>query len=447
MPNTMPNTMPNQQNTPPNLPPCLPQGMSIDTFLHEYWQKKPLLIKGGLPALIGKYEPNDIIELAQCDGVNARLIRQYPKQNPKQAQSDSPNTSGKLRCQDHHWTLDTSPLTDQHFEQLPTLWTLLVQNMEQWSYELGEMWQAFDFIPQWQRDDIMVSYAPVGGSVGKHFDEYDVFLAQGYGTRRWQLGKMCQVDDKFIPNQPIRLLTDMGEIIFDQILEAGDVLYVPPKLSHYGVAMSDSLTFSFGFRRPNMTQLLDNLADVVTDFDALDAYHASPSSLNLSSPFIMPQSAQAVGELSQDSIHVLKTNLIEWLKSEQGSAVFTQSIAELVSRRQYDLLGMEYDISIDELITLLQQGHLLKPDQNSRLIYVCHEHDNSGSLNSSGNHNNHDGHITLYANGQALSDLTDSDIRLLKHLADGKPLSWQQLKELPTSKLKEWLDNGWVWVD
>ena len=146
---------------------CLPSDISPEQFLSEYWQKKPLLIKQGLPQLVGMFEPDDIIGLAQDEDATARLISENNQQ----------------------WSLKTSPLTAKDFQKLPKHWTVLVQNMEQWSPALGNLWHAFDFIAQWQRDDIMVSYAPSGGSVGKHYDNYDVFLAQGYGKRHWQLGK------------------------------------------------------------------------------------------------------------------------------------------------------------------------------------------------------------------------------------------------------------------
>ena len=90
-----------------------------------------------------------------------------------------------------------SPLSEEDFADVPEKWSVLVQNLEQWSTELGQLWNKFGFIPQWQRDDIMVSYAPKGGSVGKHYDEYDVFLVQGYGHRRWQLGKWCDSSTEF----------------------------------------------------------------------------------------------------------------------------------------------------------------------------------------------------------------------------------------------------------
>ncbi|WP_227499044.1 cupin domain-containing protein, partial [Klebsiella pneumoniae] len=94
--------------------------------------------------------------------------------------------------------------------------------------------------------------APKGGSVGKHFDFYDVFLVQGYGHRRWQLGQMCDASTEFVPNQPLKLLPEI-DVHFDEVLAPGDLLYVPPGLSHYGVAEDDCLTFSFGFRMPNFS--------------------------------------------------------------------------------------------------------------------------------------------------------------------------------------------------
>ena len=174
------------------------------------------------------FEPDDIIGLSLDPDVNARLLMQHKD-----------NTNLKTTEQ---WQVKNSPLDELDFDN-SAQWTVLVQNLEQWSPELGKLWQAFDFLPTWQRDDIMVSFAPAGGSVGRHYDEYDVFLAQGYGSRRWQLGKLCDDDTEFLPNQPIRIMNDMGEIIFDEVLEAGDVLYVPPKLSHYGVAQDDCLIF------------------------------------------------------------------------------------------------------------------------------------------------------------------------------------------------------------
>lgn len=144
----------------------MPAHISPEQFLNEYWQK-PLLIKNGLPALKDLFCPDDILALATQDEVSARLITQ----------------------QGQHWTLKNSPLDEQDFDNLPPLWTVLVQNLEAWSGELGQLWQAFDFIPRWQQDDIMVSYAPKGGSVGKHYDDYDVFWHKALGQDAGNLAR------------------------------------------------------------------------------------------------------------------------------------------------------------------------------------------------------------------------------------------------------------------
>ncbi len=390
------------------IPHCLPNNMTPEQFLAGYWQKKPLLIKQGLPQLIGMFEPNDILGLALDEEATARLITQIPKQGNDNATSES----------DYHWKVKNTPLKESDFDNLPNKWTVLVQNLEQWSPELASLWQAFDFIPQWQRDDIMVSVAPTGGSVGKHYDDYDVFLAQGYGHRRWQLGKYCDESTEFVPDQPIRIFDDMGDIIFDEILEAGDVLYVPPKLSHFGVAQDNCLTFSFGFRRPSMMQIFDSLADVAT---------SEPS---IFKPMLLTQQLQAVGELKNDSINHIKSQLIELLNSPIGNNLLTQSIAESVSKRQYDILIPEETLNVDEVMAQLQNGATLKIDYNSRLIYL-----------------KKNGIITIYANGQALTDLSTSQINLLKQLADGNPLGYQQLNEVDELTIMEWLENGWVWLD
>lgn len=326
-------------NTPNNtLDFCLPNGITPEIFLRDYWQKKPLLIKNGLPSLVGMFEPVDVLDLAIEDGVSARLITQKDEDV-------------------NQWTLKNSPLSETDIKNTPKLWTVLVQNLEAWSPELGQLWQAFDFIPKWQQDDIMVSVATEGGSVGAHYDEYDVFLAQGYGQRRWQLGKFCDLDTPFVEGQPIRLLDDMGELIFDEVLEAGDVLYVPPRLSHHGVAQGDCLTFSFGFRRPNLVQILDEIADIAT------------GESSLFSPLVLEQAVQKDAyELSPNSIHAIKSALIDFIKSDKGDQIITQAISEMVSKRQYEQLAFEDEINADELTSRLQDGECLMLNPANRFV-------------------------------------------------------------------------------
>lgn len=381
---------------------CLPDNLTPEQFLAEYWQKKPLLIKQGLPQLKEMFDPDDILGLSLDEAATSRLITQNKTDKGDQ------------------WQLQQSPLTEEMFTDLPEQWTVLVQNLEQWSPELGQLWNAFNFIPQWQRDDIMVSYAPEGGSVGKHYDEYDVFLAQGFGHRRWQLGKYCNESTEFIENQPIRIFDDMGEIIFDEVLEPGDVLYVPPRLSHYGVAEDDCLTFSFGFRRPNLMQVLDSLVDAAT---------TEPS---LFIPMLLDQPLQAPGKLKTQSIAQIKQQLLALLQSSKGDELVAEAISEVVSKRQYELLVPEEALEEEELQQALEEGAIIRTDYSSRLIYT-------------GNGDQ----LTVYANGQPLEDISDSEARLLKRLADAESLVVKDLAQanVAISTVMTWLENSWVWLD
>ena len=375
-----------------SIPLCLPNTITPEQFLSDYWQKKPLLIKQGLPQLIGMFEPEDILGLAIDEDATARLLTQAASKQEGQPQ----------------WQLKKNPLTEADFDNLP----------EQWSPELGALWQALDFIPQWQRDDIMVSYAPKGGSVGKHFDDYDVFLAQGFGSRRWQLGKFCDEQTQFVADEPIRLFDDMGEIIFDEILEAGDVLYVPPKLAHFGVAQDDCLTFSFGCRRPNLMQIIDSLADIATNDSALFI------------PMLLPQAMQASGALKTDSIEAIKAQLLQLLQSERGDTIIRQAVSEVVSKRQYDVLVPEESMNTDEMIAALATGATLQADYSNRLLYTQTDND-----------------IVLYANGQRLDDLHETSIALLVRLSNGEHLSLDDMEGIDPDEVMEWLENGWIWMN
>lgn len=391
---------------------CLPATINAETFLRDYWQKKPLLIRQGLPQIIGMFEPQDIIELAQDPDATARLIRTDMVQNQAQ------------------WQLKTSPLSAQDFSNLPEKWSVLVQNLEQWSPELGKLWQAFAFIPQWQRDDIMVSFAPKGGSVGKHYDEYDVFLVQGYGERRWQLGKWCDPSTEFKANQPIRIFDDMGELIFDEVLQPGDVLYVPSRLSHYGVAESDCLTFSFGLRYPNAADLLENLCKTI------EHHSEQINSSEFAIPFRLSPQPQPNGQLNSASVAAFKQHLLDLLaNSNQFDALLQQAVAQTVSARRYELLPTEAEYYPDELLEMLQAGDRLCQDANCKIIYTD------------------DGNI--FINGEWIDELSEVEQALLADFANGKSVDWQHLQQLADhisldlllDSLCDWLDNGWLLVE
>ncbi|WP_109440391.1 cupin domain-containing protein [Acinetobacter haemolyticus] len=312
-------------------------GITAEQFLAEYWQKKPLLVRNAMPEIIGLLESADVQELALEEDVTARLIRQKNK-NPNE------------------WHVKSSPLTKGDFQKLPNLWTLLVQAVDHYSFDIAELWKKFPFIPQWRRDDIMVSYAPKGGSVGKHFDFYDVFLVQGYGHRRWQLGQKCDESTALIPDQPLKLLAEM-HVEFDEILAPGDLLYVPPGLAHYGVAEDDCLTFSFGFRMPNLSEMIDQVSDKFAENDSLKKPLID----------IVRQHTAAIGEINSTELSYLKTQLLEYLTQ---APEFEAAIMSYMSESNYpNSIPEPEEITAEDLLEVIGTGYQLILEPASRLLY------------------------------------------------------------------------------
>lgn len=347
-------------------------GITAEQFLNEYWQKKPLLVRNAMPEIINILEPDDVKELALEETVSARLIKQKDK-DPNQ------------------WSVKSSPLIKGDFQKLPKLWTLLVQAVDHYSFDLAELWKKFPFIPQWRRDDIMVSYAPKGGSVGQHFDFYDVFLVQGYGHRRWQLGQMCDENTAFVAGQPLKLLPEV-DVHFDEVLAPGDLLYVPPGLSHYGVAEDDCLTFSFGFRMPNVATMMDRVSDRFAD-NAL-----------LKNPVIdiMRDQVGQIGEMTSNELAYLKAKVLDQL---QHSSDFEHALVALMSEPKYpDNIPEPDEIEADDLREILSTGYELCLEPASRLLYT-----------------QQDDQLLFWANGEACC-IDERFAPLLKALADGQVL-------------------------
>ncbi|AHG76824.1 cupin domain-containing protein [Mannheimia varigena] len=391
-----------------NIPFCLPENISPETFLREYWQKRPLLIRNGLPQIVDLFEPEDIMELALEEEVTARLIQ----------------------CKNEKWSVKCSPFVEDDLQNLPEQWSVMVQNLEQWSPELGKLWQAFGFIPQWQRDDIMVSCSPLGGTVGKHYDEYDVFLVQGYGQRRWQLGKWCDPNTEFKPNQPIRIFDDMGELVLDEVMNPGDVLYVPSRMAHYGVSESDKgLTFSFGLRYPNATDLLENLCKTIEQ--QADTINSSEFHI----PFRLSPNEQPSALLDPRTVKTFKHHLIDLLQnSEQFDELLTHSVATAVSSRRYELLQTDNEYYPDEVQEVLEAGGWLQQDANVKILYTENPQ-------------------RLYVNGEWIDELNEAEMVLLIRIANGDSISWNKLAskvqdqaelELILDTICDWLDSGWI---
>jgi len=226
--------------------------LSINEFLREYWQKKPLLIRQAIPEFTGLLNPKQLIELA-CDAdAQARLVN---------------HKRGK-------WHLHHGPFDAADFTALgKTAWSILVQGVNHTLPQAADLLKRFSFIPHTRLDDLMVSYAPKGGGVGPHFDSYDVFLLQGSGHRRWQIS--AQHDRTLIADAPLRILQNFTPE-HEWVLNPGDMLYLPPHWAHNGIAEDECMTYSIGFRTPSYQELGEQFLVYLQDNLSIDGMYADP---------------------------------------------------------------------------------------------------------------------------------------------------------------------------
>ena len=215
-----------------------------DNFLNEYWQKKPLLIRQAIPDFISPLSADELAGLSLEEEVESRLILE---------KGETP------------WELRHGPFTEETFSSLPeSHWTLLVQAVDHWVPEVHELLEYFRFLPSWRLEDIMISYATDGGNVGPHYDQFDVFLIQAEGKRRWKIGPLYDDQTPMVENTPLHILSEFN-VLEDYVLEPGDMLYLPPGIGHHGVAEGECMTISVGFRAPSHRDILMQFTDFVSD--------------------------------------------------------------------------------------------------------------------------------------------------------------------------------------
>lgn len=224
-------------------------GITPAQFLQEYWQKKPLLVRAALPGFQPVLTREELFALAADQDVESRLVRAGAE-----------------------WQLEHGPL-----EELPPLeeknWTMLVQGVNLHNDDADALLQQFRFIADARLDDLMISYATDGGGVGPHFDSYDVFLIQAHGQRRWRIS--AQSDLELEPGLPLKILRNF-QPEEEFVLEAGDMLYLPPHYAHDGVAIGECMTYSVGFRAPSYQELGENFLQFMTDTIDLPGRYADP---------------------------------------------------------------------------------------------------------------------------------------------------------------------------
>jgi 50S ribosomal protein L16 3-hydroxylase len=248
-----------------------------DTFLREYWQRKPLLIKNALPDFTDPLPPEELAGLALEDEIESRLV---------ETRADE-------------WHFEQGPFAGDAFDR-DNPWTLLVQAVDHHLDEIAELKQLVDFIPNWRFDDVMVSFATPGGGVGPHYDNYDVFLVQGQGSRTWKLGQVCSDDETLIDHPDLHILEHFEDSA-EYLLETGDVLYVPPRLAHWGTAKTESLTYSLGFRAPRLNDMLSREVDQQLEAMSQQQLYADPALTSQQRPGeISPAAIQsAIAQLQQ----------------------------------------------------------------------------------------------------------------------------------------------------
>ncbi len=307
-------------------------------FLRDYWQKRPLLIRNFWQAWTNPLSPDELAGLACEDEVEARLI-----------------VKDRTRL-----AAEQGPFAEQRFGKLGKApWTLLVQAVDHYVPAVAELLERFRFVPNWRIDDVMVSCASDDGGVGAHFDNYDVFLVQGLGRRRWQVGARCDAATPLLPHDDLRLIADF--VVTDEwVLDPGDMLYVPPGFAHNGIAVGDNcMTYSIGFRAPSRSELIGSWCDeALTGLDDDDRY-ADPG---------LPTQANP-GEISAEALAKLQAMVLTKLNDKTA---FARWFGEFTSARKYPEIDWapEAPLASTKALQALAGGSALLRNPASRFAYV-----------------------------------------------------------------------------
>ena len=369
-----------------NQPLQLLGGLSPARFMKRHWQKKPLLVRQAIPGVAPLLSRPELFALAGDDSVESRLISRGPR----------------------GWQLSSGPFARR---ALPPLnrpdWTLLVQGVDLHDERAHALLQQFRFVPGARLDDLMISYASDGGGVGPHFDSYDVFLLQTHGRRRWRIGR--QKDLRLVEGLPLKILADF-QPEEEYVLAPGDMLYLPPRWAHDGVAFGECMTYSVGFRQPArdemVRELLQRVADDAGDLVGQAAYR-DPHQPATAQPALLPPAMlefarEAVERALSDPAH-LGLLLGELLTEPKANVWF-----EPGSGGQSATAG---------------GGVVL--DRRTRMLYDAQH---------------------VFINGEGFR-AAGPDARLMQVLADTRQLAPAQLARLSHGArvlLNQWRDAGWL---
>ncbi|MFK3718744.1 JmjC domain-containing protein [Pseudomonas fulva] len=325
----------------PDTPLQLLGGITAREFMRDYWQKKPLLVRQAFPDFISPIDPDELAGLALEDEVESRIVLEHGT---------------------HPWEMRRGPFNEDTFAELPEKdWTLLVQAVDQFVPEVAELLENFRFLPSWRIDDVMISFATPGGSVGPHFDNYDVFLLQGHGQRNWKIGQMCDSDSALLEHSDLRILADF-EQSDEWTLEPGDMLYLPPRLAHYGVAVDDCLTCSVGFRAPSAAEVLTHFTDFLGQFLPDEERYSDADAQPVSDPH----------QIQHDALDRLKALLDKHMGDKD---LLLTWFGQFMTEPRYPEQIVGEELSEQELLNALQQGAILIRNPSARMAWSEFESD------------------------------------------------------------------------
>lgn len=369
-------------------------GISAREFLRDYWQKKPLLIRQAIPAYESPVSPDELAGLSLEEEVESRLVLEHGE-NP--------------------WELRRGPFSEDTYQNLPERdWTLLVQAVDQLVPEVAELIEHFRFLPNWRIDDVMVSFAAPGGGVGPHFDNYDVFLLQAHGQRRWKVGQICDGDSPLLQHADLRILADF-QGTDEWVLEPGDMLYLPPRLAHFGTAEDACMTYSLGFRAPSAAEVLTHFTDFLAQFLPDEERYSDADLVPVEDPH----------QIQSDALDRLRAMLAKHMGDER---LLLTWFGQFMTEPRYPERVQGPEIKEPDLFAALNDGALLVRNLSARLAWS--EVDIGLLLFASGQSRLLPGHMK-----ELLKLICSADALHADNLAewlndeDGRNLVWQLVKQ------------------
>lgn len=319
----------------PDIPLQLLGGITAREFLRDYWQKKPLLIRQAIPDFESPIDADELAGLALEEEVESRLVIEHGERP---------------------WELRRGPFAEDAFSPLPEReWTLLVQAVDQFVPEVAELLEQFRFLPSWRIDDVMISFAAPGGSVGPHFDNYDVFLLQAQGKRNWKIGQMCSSESPLLQHADLRILAEFEESA-EWVLEPGDMLYLPPRLAHFGIAEDDCMTYSVGFRAPSAAEVLTHFTDFLSQYLTDEERYTDADAQPVSDPH----------QIQSDALDRLKSLLAEHMSDERMLLTW---FGQFMTEPRYPELVAGEELGEEDFISSLQDGAILVRNPSARLAW------------------------------------------------------------------------------